>query len=170
MPDPSETISYDPESMCLPNSLEFAVRQLLGTNADTVNFEKYRTQRADELKAESGYTSPISTAKRENQDGKVVRLIAQSRDEFIARVLTEINQITGANLVSFKRSYSSDEDDLLELQDLVSRPRIICLLSIRGHIEPITTDTFNPDEIRKKINDSYEMIPLGNVTIIRKAS
>jgi len=120
--------------MCLPNSLEFAVRKLLRGKADVIDFEKYRAARAKQLEDESKYDSPLNTAKRENQGGKVVQLIAQNRDEFVKQVLDEVGQQTGEHLIS-RTEYRSGED-LYEFSQLVNQPNTICLLSIRGHIEP----------------------------------
>ena len=166
MSEQSEQIKYDPESMCLPESLEFVVRTLLGPKADVVDFEKYRRRRATELEAESAYNSPINMAKRDFQYGKVVELIAKNRDEFVRNFLVEVNQQTGERLLRSTQYVS--EDDTGELEQLVNRPNTVCLLSVRGHVEPVTKDSLCHSDLKDKIGDSFELAPFGNITVITK--
>jgi len=166
MTEPTEQLMYDPESMCLPNSLEFVLKKLLRKKADQVDFEAYRKFRAQQLEDESNYNSPLNVAKRENQSGKVVQLVAQNRDEFINRVLEEVGQQMGE---SFARSteHVSGEDPG-KLRQLTNRPNSACLLSVRGHIEPITKDSLSNAGLKGKIDDSFELAPFGNITVITK--
>lgn len=162
MPEITETIKYDPESMCLPNSIEFAVKKLLGKEADRIDFTKYRLKRAAELVEEVKYTSPINTAKRENQNE--IPLIAANRDEYVKFVLDDINKQTDAHIESHTERIS--EEDISQLAELIRQSKTVCLLSLMGHIEPIAVDEFDGNVIKKKISHSYEMVPLGNVTVI----
>ena len=166
MSEQSEQMTYDSESMCLPNSLEFAARTLLGQKADEVEFGKYRDTRAKQLEDESSYNSPLNMAKRDFQHGKVVELIARNRDEFVRNFLVEVSQQTGVRLLRSTQYVS--EEDTKKLEQLVNRPNTVSLLSIRGHIEPITKDSLSHGGLKDKIADSFELAPFGNITVITK--